>query len=224
MEKTANDIAEEIFKTAMVTFGNMLSRDSGRDPPIKKIRLHRGMLKVVTQLSTLNGFRQKFLKPNNLRWLNMLQWDLLEGDKLGFASNTPIGALNSWLQITGDFDDTIALKDQQIKNIISSGILQSSRDKGALDVIKFIRFVDGLSSNESIRESLLRPQREKPVDILIQLLEYILDVQDKNMLQSIGYWDKTRQDLFGTPRFQEWKDDLNLLVAHLRQYDHEGAT
>jgi hypothetical protein len=126
---TRNDIAEDILKTTMDSFANMVSKNPGWSLSKKKERLH-GMLKVVTELSTLKCFRKKFLVPNNLKWLNDLEWNLLDKDVLGFSSNSPMGALNSWLQLTEDLNKG-NLSFRQRRAITDSGILHYSQDKSA---------------------------------------------------------------------------------------------
>jgi hypothetical protein len=126
---TRDDIAEDILKITMDSFANMVNKRPDWSLSEKKERLH-GMLKVVTELSTLKCFRKKFLVLNNLKWLNDLEWNLLDKDTLGFSSNSPMGALNLWLQITGDLDK-VNLNFRQRRAITDSGILQYSQDKSA---------------------------------------------------------------------------------------------
>jgi hypothetical protein len=126
LEKTTNEIAADLLDRAMLAFGNMAARNSCGD--ITGNTLQK-MLKVVTQLSKFGGFEKNFLKPNNLAWLNALKWENIKGD-LGFASNTPMGALNSWLAITDDVSNIITLAHHQVRTIFSSGVLKSSQDRG----------------------------------------------------------------------------------------------
>ncbi|PVF97652.1 hypothetical protein CPB86DRAFT_415521 [Serendipita vermifera] len=221
MEVKANEVAKEIFDTSMVTFGNMVSRDSGKDSTNKKLRLHVGILKVVTQLSALDGFGQNFLKPNNLKWFNKLQWDPLEGDRaikeLGFGSYTPIGALNYWLHVIMDIDDSKALQGHQVKAIINSDVLQTSQERGAPDVIKFITLVSNLTQN--VRRSLRRAERDRPtpIEICAKILGEIEHAQEGKLRSNSAYWETEGKALFGVPTFEEWRGGLTLLINKLNQ-------
>ncbi|CAG8668289.1 16671_t:CDS:2 [Acaulospora colombiana] len=218
MEVKANEVAKEIFDTSMVTFGNMVSRDSSRASTNKRLRLHVGILKVVTQLSALHGFGQNFLKPNNLKWFNKLQWDPLEGDRaikeLGFSSYTPIGALNYWLHV---MIDSKALKGHQVKAIINSDILKTSQERGAPDVIKFISLVSNLDPD--VRNQLRRPERGNPtpINICTRILGEIVDTQEEKMRSNSTYWETQGKALFGVQSFQEWRDGVGLLIDKLNQ-------
>jgi hypothetical protein len=211
MEARAEDFADQLFGTAIITFRNMLRRDSRIDSPEKTRRLHGRMLEVITQVSTLKDNNPNFVYPNSLTWLNGLKWDLLGEYKLGFDSNTPIGALNSWLLTTA------SLEVEQVKDIIISGILQSSQVNGAPDVIKFIK------SLSPEHKALLGPRQEHPVRILVRMLEDIVETQNGNLRANANYWDGRVQALFGARSFDEWKLDLDTLIVDLRRYDSQGV-
>ncbi|PVF91203.1 hypothetical protein CPB86DRAFT_878639 [Serendipita vermifera] len=217
----ASEVATDIFETSMAAFGNMVSRDSDINDTYRKLSLQVGILKVMMKLSTFDGFGQRFLESGNLKWFNTLQWDIIEEGEtakgLGFNSCTPIGALNHWLQINTNMDNMKALKHDQVGMIINSGILETSQDRGAPDVIKFIIRI--LNLGRKVRQALLRAEQNKPTprDICIKLLGEIVNTQKEKIQSDATYWETKGEALFGVASFEEWKGGISLLIEKLGQ-------
>ncbi|PVF94451.1 hypothetical protein CPB86DRAFT_789026 [Serendipita vermifera] len=136
---------------------------------------------------------------------------------LGFNSCTPIGALNRWLQIDADIGITEALSQSQVRQIIGSGILEESQDRGSLDIIKFITFISGLDGK--VRRSLFRVERNKStlMDVCIKILGQIVGTQEEKMRSNTAHWETEGKTLFGVASFEEWKGGISLLIDKLNQ-------